>query len=407
MGKSAQIIDKLIWITTVALFASFLIFNLTSTSSKGVFVITLILFVLYCLKTRAKFTIYFEEFHWFVIIFAGFSLISAIWATNRSDSVTTGITIIEIFICISIVYLCYQDCTTIEPLLSAVMWGGFVIAIYFFFSYGGLNVALTSAASGTRNIVGFANINAIARIMALTVIIDIFFVKKNGFRIQSLLGILPVLVIVVCESRTALIELIVGIVVFIIFNQIGSGNTLGRVFKMLLILIVLFIGLSYLVRLSVFNGIFGRMEGAIALFTGNGAVDHSSLLRQEMIELGLNIFKQHPIGGVGIGNAHIYNRAVLGHDSYLHNNYVEMLASGGIIGFILWYSVYVFFSRRLWKLRHLEPKLTSICITIVLMYLVSDYAAVSYYYKDTYFMLMILFMHIRNSTNIQLNKILE
>lgn len=83
------------------------------------------------------------------------------------------------------------------------------------------------------------------------------------------------------------------------------------------------------------------MEGLLAMVTGNGEIDHSAQVRQDMFKLGISIFKDNPIFGIGMGQCSYLYTKYIGHDCYLHNNYAELLANGGVVGTYLFYRIYL------------------------------------------------------------------
>ena len=80
--------------------------------------------------------------------------------------------------------------------------------------------------------------------------------------------------------------------------------------------------------------------------------------------------------------------------TYLHNNYVELLAGGGIVGFAVFYSMYGYLIVNFIRKRRVAEPMKNLCIIIVVLLLVMDVALVSYYSKDLYFILMIPFLEI-------------
>lgn len=55
------------------------------------------------------------------------------------------------------------------------------------------------------------------------------------------------------------------------------------------------------------------------------------------MEQGIRVWMEHPFAGVGWQNYRFYNEAGL----YAHNNYVELLASLGVVGFFLYYAMFL------------------------------------------------------------------
>ena len=114
-------------------------------------------------------------------------------------------------------------------------------------------------------------------------------------------------------------------------------------FRLLRIVSVLFIAFSVVYiasQLPIFASVNMRLEQMLNTFLGEGKMDTSSLMRNELVELGLFCFSKKPLTGIGMACTHSYAWANLYFDAYLHNNYVELLAGGGIFTFISFYSMY-------------------------------------------------------------------
>ena len=138
--------------------------------------------------------------------------------------------------------------------------------------------------------------------------------------------------------------------------------------------------------MSRMNDIFEYLEGNAKRAT------NSAWLRFEYIKLGWKLFKMHPILGIGIGNASIYTMMFYGNAHYLHNNYMEMLACGGLVGFFLHYWIFFHLLRvYIKKIKH-HDKEFDICFVLLVLKLIMDMGAVSYYAKPTYFYLFLFVM---------------
>ena len=131
----------------------------------------------------------------------------------------------------------------------------------------------------------------------------------------------------------------------------------------------------------------------IASVTGSGSIDHSTLFRIQLIEFGFELFEQHPITGVGIGCTHVLVNQKFGVDVYLHNNYVELLAGGGLIAFIIFYSIHFIILRTILLYRGMKDEHNRIVLIIMISLFITDLASGTYYSKETFFMLMICYIH--------------
>jgi len=103
--------------------------------------------------------------------------------------------------------------------------------------------------------------------------------------------------------------------------------------------LLLFVCLTSLIILYYFNS-YGvtsvldrRMEGFVSL-------DGSVTTRMEMVELGWKIFLDNPLVGCGLGCPRVLCLKSFNIDCYLHNDFIEILAGGGLVGFLLYYSIF-------------------------------------------------------------------
>lgn len=106
-------------------------------------------------------------------------------------------------------------------------------------------------------------------------------------------------------------------------------------------------------------------------------------LRMLYLKYGIEVFKNHPILGIGSGNSHIVTLMAAGKKTYLHNNYVELLVNLGVIGFALYYYLYYYLIRRL---RSEEKNCfeNRVMVVLLIAQLISDFGVTSYSYKFTY-----------------------
>ena len=92
---------------------------------------------------------------------------------------------------------------------------------------------------------------------------------------------------------------------------------------------------------------------------------------------------------------------ILNFDAYLHNNYIELLAGGGIIGAAVYYSMYVYLLTKTWKLRLYKNDEYGICLIVMLLLLIVDWGSVSCYSKSTYFYFMLFNLQVKNLMSIK------
>lgn len=138
------------------------------------------------------------------------------------------------------------------------------------------------------------------------------------------------------------------------------------------------------------------MDYLVSMFTGKGDIGASARTRKNMIELGIQIFKENPIFGIGVGCPHVVAAGAINFDAYLHNGFVEMLAGGGIVGFIIYYGSYLYLILNFFKFKNFQDETYKICVVLLVLFLFRDYAMVSIYDKSTYFYFLIFFMELNS-----------
>ena len=389
-----NISNKLIWLLTVFLIASFYIFESYSWGKYILAVVAVLVFSISFFKDgRISFII--QPFHFFVLFFAFYCFVSSIWAWSMDEAISKAFTIFQILICLSFLYMHYQKVDSIDSLMSAIMWAGYIIAIYSFISYGGFKDVIALLTRGTRLTNDYTNVNSIGMICAVACVIQVYRVVYNKLSWSALLMIPAILMIAATQSRKALVVLIFGVLAVVVFKNINKKNFLKSFIKILIIVSVVTFCFYLLLQLEIFSGINERMEGLFASFFGKGEEDHSAWLRKQYRIIGLEQFYNTPIFGIGIGSSHILTQRI-GESTYLHNNFVELLACGGIVGFAIYYSIYAYLIYQLFKYRKYDKKGFAICIILLAIFLVMDYGMVSYYTKNQYFYFMLLFLEVKN-----------
>ncbi len=385
--------DKFIWILTAVLYACFSIMNTDPIwSSLSLLLITGLVAIITAMKYGTK-KLRVTSYQFDVLFFAAYFFLSALWSINPSDAIERGITVVELCLCMSVFMWAFSNIqNSFLYLLKAVMYGGFIVTIYTFY-FVGINDIMYMVAAGNRMDSSFDNVNAIGLICAISLILSVFFLYKKKSWLIIILDILTIILLSACGSRKAMLVTILGCFAIYLFHK-QSQNKVAFIFKMILSLTLLYVIVHLLSEMTIFAGITGRMEGLIALVTGNGEVDHSAQVRQDMVNLGISIFKENPILGIGMGSAHIYTLKYIGHDCYLHNNYAEILADGGIIGTIMYYRIHVNIIKKLRNSSRMTTQEGILILILMFCLLVSDLSMVSFYSKLYYFFFMAFYIYI-------------
>lgn len=388
--ENETIQDKLIWILSSLMIASFNIYETASYGKYIMLAISAAVLFLTASKNFGKITIRLEAFHYWIAAFSLFCFMSAVWAISPKDAVSKGITIFELLACISCFYLYYRDYGGINKLLKSIMWAGYIVMAYTVVFYGASEI-LRLLSTSQRLASDYSNSNSVGMIMMYSLIITIYYWLFDSFKPIRLIVIPEIVMIAVTGSRKALVGTVLGVALIYLYRLLRERNVRSFL-KSIVFLGVVVIILRILADKNVFALVLYRMESILnEMFgIGSGYVDNSTLARESMKTLGVSIFKSNPVVGIGMGNAYIYNSSQLGMEAYLHDNYVELLASGGIVGFLIYYGFYAYVAIEFLKNRFIRhPDMTLIMIFLLIM-LIMDYGAVSYYSKTTYMFRMLM-----------------
>ena len=322
-------------------------------------------------------------------VFAIFSLISSLWAWNPSLALSKGITIFSILLCFSFLYPYFIQRKNIDILIDSFMFSGYGIAIYTVIFYGARGIA--SMLSGNIRVGNdFTNANSIGLIAVTSCIIQFYYLLKQEKKIFSIFLIPCIIALAISQSRKAMIMLIVGVAFLIMTSSSGRSSFIKKLFRIIIALFSVGILLYVLSRLDIFAGVFGRFETLFESMNGQRSEDIRTIYRK----IGMQQFYKTPILGIGIGNSLELLSSVGQRRTYLHCNFVEILASGGIIGFVIYYSVYVKLLGGLWKYRRYRFRSTNLCIVLLVLMLIMDYGMVTYYDKQQYLYFMCFFLQL-------------
>lgn len=388
----SSLLEKLIWLSTVFLYASFLMFDFTYHGKYIYFGLTILIVLMSAIIYRGILRIRLQPFHIFTALFAIFVALSSLWAMRSTDPIQKAIVLLQVLIFSSMIYIHYDRTNNIVPLLLAVKWAGYIVTLYSIAFYG-LDEMLASS-QDLRLTNEFSNVNSIAMSAALSCVLQWNDILRKRDIWSTVMTIPSVILITATQSRKALVLLLVGILAIYLLRSMQEKGSAKKVLKFIFYSVLIFFGLQLLLRLPIFNASMERMERMFNFFSGEGTVDHSTIERNEMIELGIRFWKENPIVGVGVSNPHLLSARYLNRDAYLHNNYVELLCGGGIIGFGLYYAMFVYLFWALFKYRKADQEAFIVGLVWLCLMLIMQYGMVSYYIKIQWYYLVVHFLNV-------------
>ena len=227
-----------------------------------------------------------------------------------------------------------------------------------------------------------SNIPAMVMAYSSIVLIWMCFFREHKIKHKipaMLLVALSMFISILMGTRKSLLIFGICVLLFLLGsakNPLKLGSRLFAIAGVALVVYFLLMNVDIL-----YNSIGYRLESFFAFFEG-GDADASTVSRANHVVEALRLFREHPLLGAG-QDGYRYTTAIL---TYSHNNYVELLANLGLLGFSLYYLIYGWVaiqSMRIFK-RNMLP------LTLVIAILISDIAVVSYSTEIVYVLLGII-----------------
>ncbi|MDO4803451.1 MAG: O-antigen ligase family protein [Lachnospiraceae bacterium] len=295
-----------------------------------------------------------------------------------------------ILIEMTIVYSCHYERTPIDTFLKILMDGGYIVVIYAVFRYGWSEI-MTNLAEDIRISNEFLNANTLGMCAAYAIVINFYYMIYERPRLHDLLIIPSVVIIAASGSRKSIIIVVAGALMLIVMRNRHNRRFVNNLLKSFLGIAVI-VGLVFILsRLPMFSILRRRMVGLVAIISGTAERGTAGYIRMIYNQIGIDLFRKHPLFGIGLHNGIKYIGSYYGH-VHFHNNYVELLACGGLAGFLVYYSIYAYLLAGFWKTRKRRTNEYDICLIIFIIRMVMGYGHIQYYQIATYFYLMIFFL---------------
>lgn len=388
-------IDYVLRFFMIILFCSF---TILTTYSWGRYVMLLCIVVIAFLDLKQSSWNYKVRLNGYVITVALFCIyifMSSLWAIDSSASIEKGKTLLEMTFMVFVLYNCYckrED--AVSEILFIIKWSGYVIVIYSILFYGIEQLALLAMAE-ERMQTSYANVNTIGMLAAVSVIIQLDeIISDKKMKLAFLFCVPAILLIALTQSRKALIMLITGFILVLFLHNLQNKDVIKKILRIILFIVIGIFLLSLLLSLPIFEGMMKRMEQMANGLFGFGKMDNSTRLRMEMMNIGWTQFLKTPLFGMGMGNPYLLVQQAIGEKGYLHNNFIELFAGGGIIGFTIYYSMYAYLFSRFWKYRKCKNKEYIVCLVIMSLLFAMDFGMVSYYNKMRYVYLLLYYLEV-------------
>lgn len=221
---------------------------------------------------------------------------------------------------------------------------------------------------------GSGNVNTVAiylGTMSLPCVYKIICEKKYNYFISYCLSTITMLL---TGSKMALLFILLGILILsILKNRIKLHKYILPLLATILLWFLIF-NVEYLYNIIGFRVI--DFIGSLGFDIEGASYSYSTTSRLQMYKLAYEAFLKKPIFGGGWFYFSVYS----GLGTYTHSNVMELLVTYGIIGFIVYYSMFFVVLLKLKKYIK-QDGYAKLLFAMIIIILINDFAAVSFSYN--------------------------
>lgn len=313
------------------------------------------------------------------IIFTLYCAATIFWATSPNRAMTQMITQVQLLLLALFTFWVMNDGVTTQDYMKALYISGFSMAVFAMIRYGGLTQYTEAMLRGERMGDEITNQNTFGIIFGNAALCSTYFFMLKKKRIHIFSFVIFCFFAFSSGSKKALLMVLAGVIMMAALNYGWR-----RLYRTVLVVaaIVFFVVLA--LQLPYFKKIADRLQDLFA-----GGRDESTMLRQELINFGIRLFKERPIFGYGIGNFQELHISGV----YSHNNYIELLTSGGVIALIVYYLMILLPVINLLKNRKKRQKISDIQLMLLIwvaIELLFGVALVQIYSKKSWILIGVL-----------------
>lgn len=319
-----------------------------------------------------------------IFLFMLYSAISLLWADDPQYGISNYIELIKMVIpAIFVAKLIH----TKDDFVFAIKLLAIACLIYSFFFislidvsqlvYSRIDDLLDDEDSFAPNV----NIVSLCSSFACLIFVSLGLIENK--LLYYVLALTSFVLTVILGSRKSLLAVILYFLLVIYKSK--SDNRIYFMGVGAIVLVFTFVPLEYL------EFVFDRF-GIFDFFLSNNSnvVDESDEERLKLIDYGIRFFLDSPLFGNGFYNyPALYHSCGFGY-IYAHNNYLEILADLGIIGFILYYKPYYSISLNVRK--NLDNKWNFYIGTFLLVILFNSFFIVMITMRFVWLLLSILYV---------------
>ncbi len=312
---------------------------------------------------------------WF-IVFTAFSALSTLWSSYTDTGIASYfLRMVVIIAMITSVSIYVDTPEDVERIIKLYILSMTVIVL--------LEFSVVPVENWSNGYMGShfsgSNSNGVAFLVFCAELMAFYEYYSRGKKFYILFVILFLFFIILSGSRKSAFASIAGPLMFVLLSTYKKSYLFNIIITALLAVVVI---LYILTDENAYNAIGKRFVSMFNFMFENRThtVDNSLFMRSYYIEMAKKMFSEAPIIGKGMGNfARIIDETYNVAGVYSHNNYWQILSELGIVGFLIYYSLYAVIILRLFKNAFFEKSRMSLMFfTFMVLLMVLETGLVTY-----------------------------
>lgn len=301
--------------------------------------------------------------YWFVF--------ATLWAPSQAVAMNRLTTIIQTLIMGILVYEIALNTDSYETYFKALFYSGLALLVYSLSVYGFEGI-IEQMQGGSRLGGEIGNENTFGLVFSYACVCGFYFAFFKNKWLYLLGSAVFVFFALSSGSKKALFTIAIGIFFILVFKY-----GLRRIYKVMIIGAICTIALLYLLSLPIFGTTAARLTAFVS------GTSHSDGVRASMRHDAIEMFLQKPFFGNGTDAFRTLSR----YGVYSHNNFTEILANYGLVGFVLYYSSFAYVALGCIRGMRRKSQTSIMMLILLLVRLIMDYGMVSYYGKSVWIFL--------------------
>lgn len=339
------------------------------------------------------------------VAFIWISVISLVWSSNTSHSISSIVSILQVFLIAFMIFITCNEKGDYYDIIDAFSTMSWVFMAYIILATSSEewkkifanNTNLSSSAGRLGPSVGM-HTNMCGAVLSILILFSFYRYLSKKNKLNLLQTILLLVCLALTKSRMSILVVICGMALYYaIYKKISAKQAMKIIGVLIALVILLVLSMS---NQFLYNLYGNRIESMFNLFSKTANTDASVTGRLALQQRAIEVFLNHPILGVGIGNFSSYSNNLGGVSGYYaHNNYLELLADVGVVGTVMYYAPYVI---ALFRTRAAAKKSESeiamffnLLFVLIVVRLLSDISQVSYLYDSSQILLALVFIALR------------